>query len=433
MYWNPEIETLDVGSIAKIQSRKLRAMLRMVYRYHPHYKPLLRSRGVDIDDVSETEDLRRLPFTTQEELAADPESFVLPAPGERKRGRLSGRMQVYYDALIDGNMSDRKVYEYHPVIAFESLGFRTPSYRIYMAAYDKAIFKELCGRAAVCAGLSKADRVLNTHHSGRGISFWSTVQGSLSRGACCSSPGQPGPEDDARTCSRLRPTVVAGSPLYLYYVARAAERLDVSLSSLEKVFLSGCPADAQLRGQLADQLKRAGATPDFVGHYAVTEARHHMVECTPGSGFHTASDIHVWECVDPVTGEQVGPGESGELVFTSVDGRGSVFLRYRTGDIAKGGIVHEKCPHCGRTTSRIVGPLSRVVAGYDPSQVARALIGVEGISRATVHRVWQGTRARIVLDVVPEPGEGEGLVERVALACKAEDGLFTVRVEQRFP
>src|SRR5690606_27826571 len=47
-------------------------------------------------------------------------------------------------------------------------------------------------------------------------------------------------------------------------------------------------------------------------------------------------------------------------VFTPLDSRGSVVLRYRTGDRISGGLVHGSCPACGRTTPRLVGEISRV-------------------------------------------------------------------------
>lgn len=433
MYWNPEIETLDAESVARMQSRKLRAMLRMAYHHHPFYRPLLRSRGIDPRDIAGPDDLRKLPFTTQADLARDPEAFVLPVPGGKQPGRLSARMQVFYDSMVDGNKTDRRVYEYHPVIAFESLGWRTPPYRVYMAAYDKAIFKELCGRAAMCSGLSKADRLLNTHHPGRGISFWSTVQECLSRGACCSSPGQPGPEEDALTCAGLQPTAISGSPVYLYYLARAARRLGTGLGSLEKAYLSGCPMDAGLRGKLLSQLRQAGAEPALYEQYAVTEARHCLAECAPGSGFHTSPDVHAWECVDPATGEQVGPGEPGELAFTTIDGRGSVLLRYRTGDVAEGGIVYDSCTRCGRTAPRIAGPLRRNAPGADPLRIARALLAVDGISHVTVGRAWQGSTAGTVVRVVPEGPPSDELYGRVRDACAIDGHQLTVVFEPAPP
>jgi len=62
---------------------------------------------------------------------------------------------------------------------------------------------------------------------------------------------------------------------------------------------------------------------------------------------------------DPKSGDVVPPGHPGELVFTPLDARGSVVLRYRTGDYIDGGLVYDPCPHCGRRAPQLVGNISR--------------------------------------------------------------------------
>ena len=47
------------------------------------------------------------------------------------------------------------------------------------------------------------------------------------------------------------------------------------------------------------------------------------------------------------------------MVYTPLDARGTVVIRYRTGDYVDGGITYEPCPHCGRTVPRIVGEIGR--------------------------------------------------------------------------
>jgi phenylacetate-CoA ligase len=46
-------------------------------------------------------------------------------------------------------------------------------------------------------------------------------------------------------------------------------------------------------------------------------------------------------------------------VFTPLESRGTVVLRYRTGDLIDGGQVYEPCPHCGRRLPRLVGRIAR--------------------------------------------------------------------------
>ena len=83
--------------------------------------------------------------------------------------------------------------------------------------------------------------------------------------------------------------------------------------------------------------------------------------CADGeqTGYHLYPDLGIIEIVDPKTGAIMPPGEGGEIVFTPLDSRGSVVLRYRTGDLIDGGLVHEPCPHCHRIVPRLVGNISR--------------------------------------------------------------------------
>jgi phenylacetate-coenzyme A ligase PaaK-like adenylate-forming protein len=52
-------------------------------------------------------------------------------------------------------------------------------------------------------------------------------------------------------------------------------------------------------------------------------------------------------------------GQPGEIVFTPLDSRGTVVLRYRTGDYIDGGLTYATCPHCGRQMPRLLGKISR--------------------------------------------------------------------------
>ena len=53
------------------------------------------------------------------------------------------------------------------------------------------------------------------------------------------------------------------------------------------------------------------------------------------AGFHLYPDMEIVEIVDPDTGKQMGEGETGELVYTCLDGRGSTIVRYRTGHLER--------------------------------------------------------------------------------------------------
>jgi phenylacetate-CoA ligase len=104
-------------------------------------------------------------------------------------------------------------------------------------------------------------------------------------------------------------------------------------------------------------------------------------ECLEGrDGAHVNEDHFLVEVVDPGTGEPLGDGELGELVFTTLTKEALPFLRYRTGDLAS--VTREPCA-CGRTFAR----MSRVVGRTDdmliirgvnvfPSEIEHALLAI---------------------------------------------------------
>ena len=104
-------------------------------------------------------------------------------------------------------------------------------------------------------------------------------------------------------------------------------------------------------------------------------------ECLEAAdGAHVNEDHFLVETVDPETGEPVGEGELGELVFTTLTKEALPLLRYRTGDLAS--LTREPC-RCGRTLARMSRVQGRVddmlvVRGVNvfPSEVERVLLAV---------------------------------------------------------
>jgi phenylacetate-coenzyme A ligase PaaK-like adenylate-forming protein len=109
-----------------------------------------------------------------------------------------------------------------------------------------------------------------------------------------------------------------------------------------------------------------------------TEARKGYSECAAGAetGYHVYPDMDYIEIVDPDTGEPVDEGLDGELVYTCLEGQGTCVIRFRTGDIVKGGIVYEPCPSCRRTVPRLGSDISRsgTVKGFSLVKLKGSLV-----------------------------------------------------------
>ena len=89
--------------------------------------------------------------------------------------------------------------------------------------------------------------------------------------------------------------------------------------------------------------------------YGGTEVGQVGYNCSEKSGYHFSPDKIV-EIVDPSTGKQLGPGETGEVVVTTFS-KTLPLIRFSLSDLSY--YTNEPCP-CGRTSDRLVRILGRV-------------------------------------------------------------------------
>lgn len=103
-------------------------------------------------------------------------------------------------------------------------------------------------------------------------------------------------------------------------------------------------------------------------------------ECEAQCGSHINEDHFFPELINPETLGNVGDGEVGELVFTTLSKEGMPLLRYRTKDLTT--LDHTPCP-CGRTNVKMGRILGRsddmlIIRGINifPSQVESVILSV---------------------------------------------------------
>ena len=63
-----KIETLNRKDLEKIQISRLKQILKKAYEKIPFYRRLLKENNVDIDSIRSLDDLRKIPFTTKDNL-----------------------------------------------------------------------------------------------------------------------------------------------------------------------------------------------------------------------------------------------------------------------------------------------------------------------------------------------------------------------------
>lgn len=108
-----------------------------------------------------------------------------------------------------------------------------------------------------------------------------------------------------------------------------------------------------LSGDLRHELE-SGWDCRVFDHWGLTETGYGGgVECAARSGYHLREADLLVEIVDPATGRPLPDGELGEIVVSTLTGRGQPLIRYRTGDAAR--MLPGPCP-CGSPLRRL-GPI----------------------------------------------------------------------------
>jgi len=154
------------------------------------------------------------------------------------------------------------------------------------------------------------------------------------------------PEDplsEARRLHELDPGFIICRPTHL-------RRLSLSLKQLGLVVRPGGVQATQetLTKTCRRDLEEAFDTKVFRS-YGSTEFDGVGFECQEQTGLHMAEDFALAEVLKD--GEAVGPGETGELVMTSLHNEIMPLIRYRTGDIVQ--VAEEERCGCGSSLMKL--------------------------------------------------------------------------------
>jgi len=346
---------------------KLRRYLaESVLPFSAHYRALFGERGLRPGLLTDYTCLERIPFSAKADLLKGARDFVL-TPDERV---LKRRPSTILAALMRGREAVKEAFEreFRPVMMTSTTGRSAEPAPFIYTARDIRTLAEAGARVMRICGATREMRMLNMFPFAPHLAFWQTHYAGMEFGVFMVSSGGGkglGTEGNLRLMRKIEPEVLIGMPTFVYHVLRSAADDGARCPKLRKIVLGGEKAPPGMRRRLRALAREMGAGEvDVLPTYGFTEAKMAWAQCPcenppEGSGYHLNPDFGIIEVVDPATGAQLPEGEPGEVVWTPLEARGSVVLRYRTGDIVSGGIVYGKCPHCGRNMPRLRGEISR--------------------------------------------------------------------------
>jgi phenylacetate-coenzyme A ligase PaaK-like adenylate-forming protein len=360
-------------SLRNWQLARLRRYLQdTVLPFSAHYGRMFAREHLTPEMLRGPEDLARIPFTSKSDFlpgsdGSDPVRDFVLVPD---RAVLSRRPGTILRALLRGKAAVAEGFEreFRPLLLTSTTGRSTEPVPFLYTAHDIENLK-LAG--ARVYGLCRADRemrMLNLFPFAPHLAFWFAHYGGAEFGTFVLGTGGGkvmGTDGNLRLMRKIKPDVLIGMPTFLYHLLQGAVSEGMALPNLRKIVLGGEKAPAGTRRKLRALAAQLGASHvDVMRTYGFTEAKLAWTECpfpedAGSAGYHVHPDLAMIEIVDPKTGEPRGEGEPGEIVFTPLAARGSVVVRYRTGDCIDGGLLHEPCPFCGALVPRLVGDISR--------------------------------------------------------------------------
>ena len=366
-------QQLPETEIRRLQAAKLHRYLRdVVLPFSAHYRELFRERGLSADSIRSLEDLARIPFTSKSDLLNTPDhpekirDFVL-IPDQKI---LMHRPSTILRALTLGREKVKEDFEqeFRPIFMTSTTGRSADPIPFLFTRHDLLNLRLTGKRLFEVCSARRDMRLLNMFPYAPHLAFWQTHYGSEAFGVFVASSGGGkvmGTEGNLRMIRKVRPDVIIGMPTFLYHVLHQAAAEGIRCENLCRIVLGGEKLPEGMRRKLRNLAREIGASDvDVLSTYGFTEGKMAWTECPfpheeqPG-GYHLYPDLGLFEVIDPKTGAGVPDGHPGELVFTPLDARGSVVLRYRTGDCIDGGLTYEPCPHCGRCVPRLFGKISR--------------------------------------------------------------------------
>jgi phenylacetate-CoA ligase len=378
--WDP-VESVPRERLRALQLERLRSTVARVLAGQPLGAARLAAVGVDgPDEIRSLDDVARLPFSWKDDLRDGYPFGLLAVPREQV-------VRVHASSGSHGK----------------------PTVVGYTRA-DLDSWTELMARCMTMAGVRPGMVVHNANAYGLFTGGHGFHAGGERIGATVIPVSGGFSARQAMLLSDLGGQVLISTPSYALVIAQAVREagLDPVGLSLELGLFGGEPWTDAMRGPIEREL---GLTA--MSFYGLSEMCGPGVaaECFTRNGLHVQEDHFLVEVVDPDSGEALGEGEQGELVFTTLAKEALPLIRYRTGDI---GAVDSAPCECGRTFARLSSLAGRrddmlIVRGVNlfPSNVEHLLLGVEEV----------GPHYRLIV-------EREGVMDELTVECEpASDGV----------
>ncbi|HPH57752.1 MAG TPA: phenylacetate--CoA ligase [Bacteroidales bacterium] len=318
MYLHETLETLSRDGIEKLQMERLRKTLNHCLN-SPFYRKRFAEHKLRPEDIRTLDDLRKIPFTTKNDLRENYPFGMAAVP-------LEETVRLHSSSGTTGN----------PTVVLHT-------------QRDLDQWAEAVARCLYMVGLRKSDVFQNSSGygmftGGLGFQYGAERLGMLTVPAAAGNTLR-----QIKFITDFGTTALHAIPSYAsrLYEVMLQQGIDPRDTKLQTLLIGAEPHSEAQRKRIEEMLGVKA-----YNSFGMSEMCGPGVafECPEQNGLHIWEDYYIVEIIDPDTLEPVAEGETGEMVLTTINREAMPLLRYRTRDLTR--ILPGKCP-CGRNHIRL--------------------------------------------------------------------------------
>ena len=329
MTFMPSFKTED--ELKAHQLEGLRWTVNHAYQGSSFYRSKMDEAGIRPQDIRSYDDLKRLPFTSARDLRTDYPFPLLSVPFEK----------VVRIHASSGTTGKKKVLCY--------------------TRKDLDDWANMFARCYEMAGLTRKDRV----QIAVGYGLWTAGVGfqlGCERFGAMAVPVGPGNRDmHCEVMVDLKSTVFCCTASMGLLMAEEIQRRNLADKiAINKVIFGAERHSAAMRKQIEEYfgIEESFDIPGLTELYGPGTG----LECQKHEGVHYWADYYILEIIDPKTLEPLPPGETGEMVVTTLCKEATPLIRYRTRDLTHlkpepcscGSVLPMHGPLLGRTDDMFI-------------------------------------------------------------------------------
>ena len=318
-FLHPDKETLSREEIKALQLERLKATVKHCMNSE-FYKKRFAEAGITPDDIKTLDDIRKIPFTTKQDLR-DTYPFGMRSVPLEKCVRLhSSSGTTGNPTVILHTQKDLDEWANAVARCLWMVGLRPDD-----------VFQNSSGYGMFTGGL--------------GFQYGAERLGMLTVPAAAGNTLR-----QIKFITDFGTTAIHAVPSYVTRIKEVMDELGIDPKKDTKLKLLAIGAEPHSEEQRKKIEKMLGVKA--YNSFGMSEMCGPGVgfECKEQNGLHFWEDYYIVEIVDPETLEPVPDGEIGELVLTTINREAMPLLRYRTRDLTR--VLGYDCP-CGRKHIRI--------------------------------------------------------------------------------